>query len=182
MLVASDHGAPAVEGAAAVLRRRDADADVKEAAAAQLERAMGSGARPTRLQALAQAPLDRPELLDAVRRASDGDDREVRVAALARLATAGEVDAVGALEGLAAVGSSVASQARFALAMAGDRRVQAWIEADLAAPRADLRLAAATALAALGVAARGAPLLADADTSVRTRAACTLILAGRGRK
>lgn len=179
VLVASDHGAPAVDGAVAVVGRRDADAEVKAAAVAQLERAMNGGARTTRLQALAQAPLDPPELLEAVRRASGAEDRVVRVAALARLAAAGEADAVGALEGLAAVGSPVASQARFALALAGDRRVQAWIEADLEAPRPDRRLAAATELAALGVAARGAPLLADADTSVRTRAACTLIMAAR---
>jgi hypothetical protein len=181
VLVAADHGPAAVEGGVAVLGRRDGDAEVRAAAVAQLERAIEGGARGTRLQALAQTPLENAELIDAVRKASGSEDLELRVAALSRLASAGEAPAVGALEGLAAVGSPVASQARFALAMAGDRRVQAWIEADLDASRPDRRLAAATELAALGVAARGAPLLADADARVRTRAACTLMMAVRGK-
>lgn len=181
LLVASNHGPAAIEGAVAVLRARGADAEVADASLAQVERAIEAGARGTRIQALAQAPLDRSELLDAVRRASASDDREIRVAALGRLAGAGEPGAVGALEGLAAVGSPVAPRARRALAMAGDRRVQSWIEEDLEAAQPDRRLAAAMELAALGVAARGAPLLADADARVRTRAACTLIMAVRGK-
>jgi hypothetical protein len=57
--------------------------------------------------------------------------------------------------------------------------VQAWIEDDLRANDPYTRLSAADALAALGRSARGAPLLADADASVRTRAACTLMVAAR---
>jgi hypothetical protein len=41
---------------------------------------------------------------------------------------------------------------------------------------ANQKLAAASALALLGRSARAAPLLADDDVSVRTRAACTVIL------
>jgi hypothetical protein len=66
-----------------------------------------------------------------------------------------------------------------ALATVGDRRVQSWIEQDLGARAPEDRLAAATALSALGLAARGAPLLADEDPSVRARAACTLVMAAR---
>jgi hypothetical protein len=59
--------------------------------------------------------------------------------------------------------------------------VQAWIETDLVAHDVATRLAAATALAALGRAARAASLLADAEPGVRTRAACTVLLGVRDR-
>jgi hypothetical protein len=54
--------------------------------------------------------------------------------------------------------------------------VQAWIERDLTAKTPEERVSAAQALAALGRAARAAPLLADEDAEVRTRAACTILL------
>jgi hypothetical protein len=57
--------------------------------------------------------------------------------------------------------------------------VQAWIEQDLVAERPEARLAAATELAALGLAGRGAPLLSDGDPRVRVGAACTIIMAAR---
>ncbi len=69
--------------------------------------------------------------------------------------------------------------ARQALAGAGELRVQAWVEEDLAAASAARKLAAASALAALGRAARAAPLLTDPDPSVRTRAACTILNGAR---
>jgi hypothetical protein len=72
-----------------------------------------------------------------------------------------------------------ASLARLLLAQAGDIRVQAWVENDLTSPEADTRVGAARALAMLGRAARAAPLLADADPSVRTRAACAILTASR---
>ena len=179
VIVASRHGAAAVEAAAAVLRRHDADAEVTSAAAGQMERAIASGPLRTRLQALSQAPLDRGELRAAVRDAAASDDLEVRVAALARLLASKDAQASDALEALSRPGSPVAERARLALALSGDRRVQAWAEQDLTAARAEVRLAAVTALAAMGRAGRGAPLLADGDPGVRVRAACTLILAAR---
>ena len=180
VLVASGHGPGAIEAAAAVLRHADASGDVVDAAAGQLARAIATGSRATRLQALAEAPLDRPALRDAVVAAASDEDLEVRVGALSRLAgPAAGPDARVSLEGLAQPGSPVAARARFALAAAGDRSVQSWIEADLSAAAPEDRLAAATALAALGVAARAAPLLADADPSVRMRSACTIVMAAR---
>jgi hypothetical protein len=111
---------------------------------------------------------------------SESDDLEIRVAALSRIAAGGrDRRATEALESLAQPGSSVAERARLALASAGDRKVQAWVEQDLGAAEAGERLAAAAALANLGVLARAAPLLADADARVRVRAACTMILAAR---
>jgi HEAT repeat protein len=180
VVVASEEGSGAIEAAAAVLRRRDAGGDVAEAAVAQFARAFQRGSSRTRLQALAQAPLERHELQPIVRALSESDDLDIRVAALARLAsTRNDRTARAALESLAQPGSRVAERARLALASAGDRSVQAWIEQDLVAPEAGDRLAAAAALADLGVLARAAPLLADADARVRVRAACTMILAAR---
>ena len=187
-LVAAGHGSAAIEASAAVLRHGDASAESVEAAIGQLARSIDGGPRATRLQALAQAPLDRGDLLAAVQRASSDEDVEVRVGALARLAASGgasggpggrTADAVAALEALAQPGSPVAPRARFALAGAGDRRVQAWIEGDLAARAPEDRLGAATSLATLGVPARAAPLLADADAGVRVRAACTIVMGAR---
>jgi hypothetical protein len=117
--------------------------------------------------------------LPVVRKAAGDDDLQVRVGALARLAEAKDPRAIEELESLSRAGSLVADRARFALAAAGDRRVQAWVEGDLAAGRPEQRLAAATELAAMGVSARGAPLLADVDASVRMRAACALMMAER---
>jgi hypothetical protein len=72
---------------------------------------------------------------------------------------------------------SVSSRARAALARAGDRSVQGDAERDLGNAEGRLRLAALDDLAALGMAGRGAPLLADDDPEVRTRAACTVLRA-----
>jgi hypothetical protein len=187
-LVAAGHGSAAIEASAAVLRHGDAPAGSVQAAIGQLARSIDAGPRATRLQALAQAPLDRGDLLAAVQRASSDEDFEVRVGALARLAASGSAsrgpagqtaDAVAALEALAQPGSPAAPRARFALASAGDRRVQAWIEGDLTAGAPEDRLGAATSLATLGVPARAAPLLADADAGVRVRAACAIVMGAR---
>jgi hypothetical protein len=196
-LVASGHGPGAIEGAAAILRHGDADPESTQAAIGQLVRAIAGGSRATRLQAIAQAPIDMSpgrsgkggaaDLLGAVRAAAADEDLEVRVGALARLASAAVSDAteraaaVTALEGLAQPTSEgpPAERARFALATAGDRRVQAWIEDGLRAAHPDERLGAAVALANLGVASRAAPLLSDPDAEVRTRGACTIVMAAR---
>jgi hypothetical protein len=181
VVVASQHGPAVVEAAAAVLRGRAAGTEIAQAALAQLARAIDSGPLATRQQALAQSQLANPELLAAVRKAAGDEDLNVRVAALARLAETKDTRAIEELESLARAGSAVAGRARFALAVSGDRRVQSWIEQDLGADRPELRLAAVTELAAMGVAARGAPLLADVDAGVRVRAACTMMMAARGR-
>lgn len=185
VLVASGHGPGAVEGAAAVLRHPDVDAETAQAAIGLLARSIAGGSRATRLQALAQAPLDCAELLAAVRAAAADDDLEIRTGALGRLATSANPDAaervraLAALEGLGQPGSPVAPRARYALATVGDRRIQGWLEASLSAPDPFDCLGAATALASLGVASRAAPLLADGDAGVRVRSACTILQAAR---
>jgi hypothetical protein len=177
-VVESEHGPGVVEAAAAALRRH-ADEDVAQPSLGQLVRAIEGAARVTRLQAIAEAPLDRRELLRAVEQATADDDPEVKVAALGRLAETHDARAVAELEGLAHPGSPVGETARLVLAAVGDRRVQAWIEDDLRSERSEVKLAAATALVELGVAARAAPLLADADASVRVRAACAIVASAR---
>ncbi|HLK39532.1 MAG TPA: hypothetical protein VKU41_22405, partial [Polyangiaceae bacterium] len=107
------------------------------------------------------------------------EDVHVRVAALARLVREGDRRSVSDLEDLARPGSPVAASARFALAGVGDRRIQAWLEQDLSSPAREDRLGAATSLAALGLAARAAPLLADEDPAIRMRVACTIVMAAR---
>jgi hypothetical protein len=182
LLLSSDHGSAAVEAAAAVLRRHapaGTGDDITDDAAGQMVRAIEQGARTTRLQAIAEAPLDRRDILEAIRRASLEDDEELVVSALARLTEARDPQAIGKLEPLAQTGSRVSLRARFALASAGDRRIQAWLEASLASADEDERLAAATALGSLGVPGRAAPLLADASPRVRVRAACSILMAGR---
>jgi HEAT repeat protein len=178
-LIASGHGPGVVEGALAVLRLRSGDTEVDRAALEQVARSIASGPRERRLQAIAGAPLDRAELLAAVKGAGTDTDLLVRVGALGRLAEAREPGARADLVALASPGSRVAARARFALAALGDRSVQAWVEQDLSSTEAAERLGAATSLAEMRVPARAAPLLADPDADVRLRAACTLVLAAR---
>lgn len=181
VVVASEHGPAAVEAASALLRRSDPGSDAAREAASRLAALIDGAPRRTRLQALAEAPATPPEVLGAVQRAAADDDLDVRVAALARLAATGDArrQAVTDLEGLARPESAVAARARFALATLGDRRVQAWIEQDLASAVPELRLEAAGDLAALGVAGRAAVLLADPQARVRVRAACTILMSAR---
>jgi HEAT repeat protein len=180
-VLAAGRGPGVVEGAAAVLRRKDADVEMAALATGVMSRAIEGGSRRARLQAIAEAPLDAEHgaFRAVLQKAVTDDDLDVRVSALSRLAEAKDGGAAELLEALAQPGSSVAARARFALAEAGDRRIQLWLEQDLSAEAPESRLAAGTALAALGVAARAAPLLADADVSVRLRTACTIVGAAR---
>jgi hypothetical protein len=191
LLLAQGRGPAAVEGAGAVLRGGDRDVEIDASATSLLARTIAKGSHRDRLHAIVVSPVSVASLasraaaygplLDALREATKDPDVMLRLAALARLVDSPpDRDAsIRALEAVAADKDRVAasSRAKLALAAAGDLRVQAWIEADLAAPDAAARLGAATALAALGRAGRAAPLLADADPSVRTRAACTILLA-----
>jgi len=195
MLLAAGKGGGVLAAAAAVLRMGPHDEELRASAMAVLVRAVESGSRRHRLHAIAVVPLGPPgkgestvvtdSVLAALRKASHDEEGAVRVGALARLteSKADRDEAIHALEDLAARPDDrpeVASRARVALAAAGDHRVQAWLEADVAASDPQVRLSAVTSLAMLGVAGRGAPVLGDADASVRTRAACAVLLAVRG--
>jgi hypothetical protein len=189
VLLASGHGPGVLEGAAAIVRGSyDADKELTTTAAANLLRAVDTGSTRERLHAIAALRLDRPEMLAALEKASKDADPEVVVGALARLVDAPKdrADALAKLEAYAALakggpgGGVLAERAKIALATAGDLRVQAWIEADLKSTVAYERVGAVSDLAALGRVARGAPVLADADAGVRTRAACAILIGARG--
>ncbi len=187
--IAAGQGPGALTAAGVVLRTAKKDTELAASATALLARTIDEGSRRDRLHAIAIAEPRGMEL-EALRRAARDDDLGIRVPAFARLldSKADRDAATKALEAVAAYGASVpadgskaehGARARLALAYAGDLRVQAWIERDLASTANERRLGAATALAALGRSARAAPLLADGDASVRTRAACTLLVAAR---
>jgi hypothetical protein len=190
VLIAEGSGPSAIEAAGAILRG-PAPAELAASAAALLARTIEKGSRRGRLHAIVVAPFTATgPIIDALRVAATDGDLTVRVAVLARLAShsTDHDAAITSLETLAApqgapghagADALLASRARLALAAAGDLRIQAWIEADLASPEASARLSAATALSTLGRAGRAAPLLADADPSVRTRAACTILEGAR---
>lgn len=192
--VASGRGPGAIAAAGVVLRNAAKDTELTSSASALLARVIGEGSRRDRLHAISLARTTGIEL-EALRKAAHEDDRDVKVPALARLldskpdrdASVRELEAIAAqtLPGSKTPGADepraieAASRARLALATAGDLRIQAWIEQDLAAPDERRRLGAASALAALGRPARAIMLLTDPDASVRTRAACTMLVASR---
>lgn len=188
-LVAAGHGPGVIAAAAAVLRPRSQelfDAETKKSAVGLLVRAIDQGPRRERLFALAVARLDDADLLAAIRRATTcEDDLDVRLSAYVRLLESKDAALHDAAmkELLAFAGPEVKGplgrRARLALADAGELRIQAWIEADLVADDPSGRLSAVQALAALHRPARGAPILADEDPRVRTRAACTILASVR---
>jgi hypothetical protein len=183
VLLAQGRGPGAIEAAGAVLRGGNRDPEADASATALLARTVAKGSHRDRLHAIAITPSSSPPVLEALREAANDTDFTVHVAALGRLLESkpDREPSIRALEAIAGDKDRVAaaSRAKLALATAGDLKIQAWIEADLAAEDPSTRLGAATALSALGRVARAAPLLADADPSVRTRAACTILLAAQ---
>ena len=191
--VASGRG-PGALAAAGVVLRNSKDPELTASASALLARTIAEGSRRDRLHALANARTSNSAELEAIRKAAKEEDLDVRVPALARLldskpdhdASMNELEAIAG-QGVKRGGPPIddgrrleaAARARSALAQAGDLRIQAWIEQDLVAPDPQRRLGAASALAALGRPARAVMLLADQDVTVRTRAACTMLVASR---
>lgn len=181
ILIAQEKGADTIAAAAAIARAHADDQEMLATSTALLGRAIESGTEKERLEALAISPLT-PDIVPSVQKAAHDDaDARVRVAALGRLAEDDKTKgaAVTALEAFAAQHDESASVAKLVLAEAGDLRIQSWIEGDLRSQKPRERMSAATSLAALGRASRGAILLADADPEVRTRVSCTLIAAAR---
>ncbi|GAC1543783.1 MAG: hypothetical protein NVS3B10_07970 [Polyangiales bacterium] len=195
--IARSRGPGAIAAAGVVLRTAPKDAELTSSASALLARTITEGSGRDRLHALA---LARPNggtaaELEAIRKVAKDEDLDVKVPALARLldSKADHDAALKELEAIAGRGVTTrsgppsddghireaAARARLALAQAGDLRIQAWIEQDLGSSEPNRRLGAASALAALGRSARAVMLLADPDASVRTRAACTMLVASR---
>lgn len=188
VVIAAGKGPGAIAAAAVVLRTAPRDVELAASASALIARTIAEGSRRDRLHAVASARTTGLEL-EALRQASKEDNGGIRVPALARLLDSkpDREGAVRALETVAGrgVGSEdrpaveAAGRALLALAYAGDVRIQAWIEQDLTSSDPIRRVGAASALAALGRPARAVMLLADPEASVRTRAACTMLVAAR---
>lgn len=191
--VASGKGPGAIAAAGVVGRMLPKDQELMGSATALLARTITDGSRRDRLHALAVAP-SHPVVLEALRKAGQDDDGDVKVPALARLLDAKPDRAAARKELIAIAGYGVkgyagkaddpraltnAARARHVLAAAGELSVQAWIEEDLVATQPERRTGAAQALGALGRPARAAPLLTDTDPSVRARAACSMLVASR---
>lgn len=189
--IAGGKGPGAIAAAGVVGRTHEKDAELMGSATGLLARTLADGSSRDRLHALAVSRRE-GAVLDAIRKAAKEDDRDVKVPALAALLDVKADRDAARKELLALAGYGVrggrtddpaaleqAVRARHVLAQSGELRVQAWIEEDLASPDPRRRTAAASALAALGRPARAAPLLADADASVRTRVACTMLVASR---
>lgn len=189
--VSAGKGPGAIAAAGVVLRTAPKDAELAGSASALLARTISDGTRRDRLHALAVSPRGDALILSSVRKAGEAQDNDVKVPALAHLLDSAPDREAARKELLTIAGYGVRGEdvdarrlelglrARHALASAGELRIQAWIEQDLASPLANRKTSAASALAALGRPARAAPLLTDPDPSVRTRAACTIVMASR---
>lgn len=190
--IAAGKGPGAIAAAGVVLRTASKDAELASSASALLTRVVAEGSRRDRVHAIGLARTTGAEL-EALRKAAKEEDRDVRVPALGRLLESKPDHDMAVKELVAVAGQGVkggpaaedprlreaAARARAVLAQAGDLRIQAWIEQDLASSDPQQRLGAAQALAALGRSARAVMLLTDPDASVRTRAACTMLVASR---
>ena len=162
--------AGAIAAMTAAFERGDLDEAARRGALAGpavVERALADPRRPTRLAAIAAAPLveDRAELLDALARAAGGPDRRTAIpAAAAARAIARELARHDRPDDLAGDDLATWRGAWAGLAMRGDR----WIE---------LRLLALDTAAALDPAGLGVELgaaLRDPDPAFR-RAAATIV-------
>lgn len=129
--------------------------------------------------------LVRPEGdgLEALRAAAKDADRDVALSAMGKLLNVPSDAEKARIELVRAAGNKDdlvhAPRARGILAGARYMAVQLWLEEQAARKEAGLKIRAAAGLAALGRVARAAPLLADDDPHVRSRAACLVLAVTR---
>ena len=144
-----------------------------------LLRNIQNGTARERALAITLAPYDDPDIKNAIKKASDEKDPEVRLAAFSKLAR-DPVERPKALEQigmLAASSMPIATKAKAVLARLGDPRVTALLIKDGQSKDPQQRLEAVRGLLDLDDVARAALFLADADPGVRTRAACQILVA-----
>jgi hypothetical protein len=178
LLAGGAASAPAIAGAAALVRFHRADAELDSLAIATLERALLHGSRFDKVHALSvTGATDSTIVRDAALKLADDTDPELRFALHTQL---GALPARRAVS-LAALwvfakdnAHPLAHKAREALARLGDRAVLPLLERDIGDPTAAVRLGALDGLVALGTTPYAAKLITDSDVSVRTKAACTL--------
>jgi hypothetical protein len=167
-------GSPGVTAGNVLFRAGQADRPIGRAA---LQRALASGSTSVRVMAIQLASLDDAELRADVEKAAESLDTAVKVAALGKLALRSDKRKV-ALEELGSIAASedrAANAAKVALAVARDRRAVPLLVKDLSSTLPDVRAWAASILAGMHELQEAAPVLADADQSVRTRVACAIV-------
>ena len=174
-LASAGAGLSSVAAAEALLRQRDHDG----AFAGILAMAIEHGSDEEQRTALRQAPIADERVRGAVERVSHSANVEVAVLAWSRLLEepAHSAAAMNALRAIAKKPIPAASEARAALAAAGDKSVVPELVAEAQSGAPWSRGRAAVALFRLGEPARAALTLADQDPGVRIAAACSIVAA-----
>ncbi|HEY3235269.1 MAG TPA: HEAT repeat domain-containing protein [Polyangiaceae bacterium] len=170
----TNQGEPGVLAALALVRLHSAQ---QQLGLAVLARAIASGTESERRLAIQSAPMTDRTIFQKVKAAAKDDNAEVAVVALARLVQNGDRRAavIDPLLKLAKRRGAVGTQARDALAVAGENRIHSTLVLELAEKSAQRRGLAALGLYALGDYARAATALGDDDPTVRASVACSLI-------
>jgi HEAT repeat protein len=172
-VIETTSGTPALAAADALIRRRG---DESGLARSVLLQALKSGSTEERRFAAARVPLE-PTTQDALLAASRSDDPAVSVSALRRLldVPTRRTAAVTSLRALASRDDSTASEARGALASAGDAAARPALQRALTAKQPAARREAALGLIELGDFTSAATALADDDPLVRADVACAML-------
>lgn len=176
-VVETGEAMPAVSAAGALVRARG---ETAQSGAALLSRVASEGPTAERSLALQWLPLDDADALKIIQKSAKDPDPKVKAGALGRLLeTTHRKDAKRDLLKLAKGKSDAAFPARLILARAGVQEVAPLLKPDLSAKASYVREQAAIALAQLEQFASAATALADENPSVRTRVACSILLAAR---
>ena len=170
----SGRGVTAAAAAGTLLR---VDPSSRDLAVTLLVRSIGSGGSDEQRLAITLIPLERPDVIEALRGAARGADPGVQVSALERLVelSAERSSAVEALVERSRGDSRAAVDARAALARMGARAPAATLRKELASRDAGRRTAAGQSLLALGEYASAARLLGDGSADVRVATACAIL-------
>jgi hypothetical protein len=194
-------GSPGVTAGSTLYRATKDDQPIGRAA---LLRALTSGSTSVRVMAIQLSPLDDTEVRAEIEKAAglaeepkpaageaeagEADsppkstraiDTAVKVAALGKLALRSDhrERALEALGPIAASEDRAANAAKVAMATARDRRVVPLLVKDLSSTLPEVRAWAASILAGMHELQEAAPALADSETLVRARAACSIVRA-----
>jgi HEAT repeat protein len=170
----SGRGVVAVAAAGELLR---VDPSARGAAITLLLRALREGGSDEQRLAILLLPVGQPGVVDGLKKASDGVDPGVRVAALEKLSglPPERTLARAKLRQIAKAGSNASDDANHALARTGDASVAPKFRTDLSSKNDLRREAAGRALVALGDWPNAATLLGDGSADVRVATACTIL-------
>lgn len=174
-VVETGEALPAVSAAGALIRT---ESQYASSGVALLERVVKGGPATERKLAIAWLPLGEPSTLERLKEAAKDADPEIQAAALGRLLHTGErADAEKQLFKLARGKTGAAFPARLALAAGGVSEVAPLLKQDLGDKQSSVRQQAALALARISQFSSAALAMGDESPTVRTRVACSLLLA-----